>query len=145
MSLQIARNITKCTNVVMRHSEQIFTCALNVIGGEHQSISTKILAQFKVHSIFDKSIGAHACEITLGTSISELVDAVQDLELNFELEAKLKNGITASTYLKMVPAIHVSPKAISVDQIATQIITVSGLDKILQKITVNKCQCTIDL
>lgn len=134
---QVARNITKCINAVTRTSEHLFVCALNVIGGEHQDISSKILGQFDVNPIFDKSIGAYACEITLSTSVSELVDAVQDLELNFELEARLKNGVTASSHLKMVPAIHVSPKAISVDQIATQIITVSGLDKILQRTTVS--------
>lgn len=111
---------------------------MNIIDGseQQQAANAKILNQFKVNPIFDKTAGAHACEIVLHTSIGELVDAVQDLELNFELEARLKNGVTALAYLKMVPAIHVSPKAISVDQIETQVITVSGLDKILQRITV---------
>lgn len=139
---QVAKNATKCHNSIFRTAENIFTCHLHLIGDDNENVATKIIASFKINPIFDKSIGSYACEITLITGLSDLVDLVKELELNFELEARLKNGISAATHLKMVPAIHVNPKLISVDQIDTQIITISGLEKILQKITVSTSKYT---
>lgn len=140
--MQVAKNATKCLSSIFRTAENIFTCHLHLIGGDRKTVDKKIVESFKVNPIFDQSIGSYACEITLVTAVSDLVDLVKELELNFELEARLRNGISAATHLKMVPAVHVNPKLISVDQIDTQIITVTGLEKILQKITVRTIKYT---
>lgn len=154
---QIARNATKCAISTRKTTESVFACSLQLVNTDNSNL--KILDYFKVNPVFDKLYGAYACEINTQTSLNDLIAVVNDLELNFELEvriaqpfstsfketnkiydllqARLKNGITASTHLKMVPAISVIPRTLPVDQVAAQTITISGLDKILQKVTVS--------
>ncbi|KAG4071558.1 hypothetical protein HA402_011712 [Bradysia odoriphaga] len=127
------KNITTCGNSILSETPvNIFTCKLKLVNQEN----TKVLDNFKVVSIFDKHFGSYACEIQLLTSISELISSLKNLELSFELEAQLKNGITDSMALKMVPAINVIPHQISVDQLSQQTITISGLDKVLHSVEV---------
>lgn len=80
-----AKNTTRCSNWVPRISDHIFTCKLTLVG-EHQGLTVKALDVFKVNPIFDNGRGSYACEITLLTSINELVNLVKNLELNFELQ-----------------------------------------------------------
>lgn len=94
----------------------------------------KVLNILRVSSTFDRSVGAYACEIELLSSISDLMALVKNDDFNFELIASLSNGITASSQLKI--GIGVFPAEISLEQADQQVISVTGLDKVLQKIEV---------
>lgn len=97
----------------------------------------QVLESLRASETFDKVVGAYACEIELLTPIVDLIALIKNEELNLELTASLSNGVSAISNLRMVPAINVSPQLISIEQLDQQIITVTGLDKVLQKIEVN--------
>lgn len=95
-----------------------------------------LLKKFKTQPIFDKQNAQYACEIRLSTTLIEFSNSIKNLDLTIELEAQLLNGISDSISLKIVPAIKVTPNIIGVQQLPDQIITITGLDKILQKLEV---------
>lgn len=96
----------------------------------------KVLNILRVSSTFDRLVGAYACEIELLSSISDLMALVKNDDFSFELIASLNNGITASSQLKI--GIGVFPAEISLEQADQQIISVTGLEKVLQKIEVRE-------
>lgn len=61
---------------------------------------------------------------------------VKNDDFHFELIASLNNGITASSQLKI--GIGVFPAEISLEQVDQQIISVTGLEKVLQKVEVRR-------
>lgn len=90
----------------------------------------------RVSTTFDRLFGAYACEIELLSTISELMALVKNDDFHFELIASLNNGITASSQLKI--GIGVFPAEISLEQVDQQIISVTGLEKVLQKVEVRR-------
>lgn len=93
-----------------------------------------MLDALRVTTGFDRLFGAYACNIELLTSISDLLTLVKNDEFNFELVASLNNGITASSQLKI--GIGVFPAEISLEQADQQVVSVTGLEKVLQKVEV---------
>lgn len=70
----------------------------------------------------------------------------KNVDVTFELEATLAgSGITDVVALKLIPAISVSPASLSiaVEHLASQTITVAGLDKVLQVVSVKSSHPTV--
>ncbi|XP_053685472.1 nuclear pore membrane glycoprotein 210 [Sabethes cyaneus] len=129
----IAQNVSVCGERVERTFSGLFSCKLTA----KQNPSSGILKHFKTVPSFDSTIGAYTCDIELTTSIEEVTNLIKSNELNIELEARLQaSGLADSTTLKIVPAVIVEPEAISIEQVGSQTVTVSGIDKVLQKIEV---------
>lgn len=131
---QIARNVSTCTATLQPFSDQFFTCQLK-LSSQVQNNANKVLDILRVTSIFDRLFGAYACEIELLTNIGDLIALVKNDDFNFELVASLSNGITASSHLRI--GIGAFPTEISLEQADQQIISVTGLDKVLQKVEVS--------
>ncbi|XP_058828895.1 nuclear pore membrane glycoprotein 210 [Topomyia yanbarensis] len=129
----IAQNVSICAERIQQAFSNLFSCKLTA----KQNPSSGILKHFKTVPSFDRSIGAYVCDINLVTSIEEVTNLVKNNEINIELEARLQDSSLSDTStLKIVPAVIVEPEAISIEQIGTQIVTVSGMDKVLQKLEV---------
>lgn len=129
----IATNVSTCAENIERSFSNLFSCKLT----SKQNLSSGVLKHFKTTASFDTSIGAYTCDIDLITSIEEVTNLVKTNELNVELEARLLgSGLSDTSTLKIVPAVIVEPDVISIEQVGTQIVTVSGMDKVLQKIEV---------
>lgn len=130
----IAKNISTCAENIESSFSSLFSCKVT----SKQNPSTGLLKHFKTSSSFDPSIGAYTCDIDLATSIDEITNFVKSSEMNIELEGRLVgSGISDSTTLKIVPAVTVEPEAISIEQIGTQAISVTGIEKVLQKLEVS--------
>ncbi|XP_062541443.1 nuclear pore membrane glycoprotein 210 [Armigeres subalbatus] len=130
----IAQNVSTCADNIERSFSNLFSCKLT----SKQNPSSGVLKHFKTIPSFDSSIGAYTCDIDLVTSIEEVTNLIKTNELNIELEARLLgSGLSDTCTLKIVPAVIVEPEAISVEQVGTQLVTVSGMDKVLQKIEVS--------
>ncbi|XP_065087811.1 nuclear pore membrane glycoprotein 210 [Ochlerotatus camptorhynchus] len=130
----IAQNVSICTESIERSFSSLFSCKLT----SKQNPSSGILKHFKTVASFDPTIGAYTCDIDLITSIEEVTNLIKTNELNIELEARLLgSGLSDTSTLKIVPAVIVDPEAISIEQVGKQIVTVNGMDKVLQKIEVS--------
>lgn len=105
------------------------------LSSQIQSNVNKVLDILRVTSAFDRLLGAYACEIELLANVGDLMALVKNDDFNFELVATLSSGISASSQLKI--GIGASPTEISLEQADQQIISVSGLDKVLQKVEVS--------
>ncbi|XP_039450976.1 nuclear pore membrane glycoprotein 210 [Culex pipiens pallens] len=126
----IAENVSTCAEKIERSFGGLFSCKLTA----KQNPSSGILKHFKTVPSFDASIGAYTCDINLVTSLEEVTALVKSSELNVELEVRLAgSGLSDTTTLKIVPAVLVDPEAIAIDQIASQTITITGTDKVLQQ------------
>lgn len=99
-----------------------------------QTNADRVLEILRVTTTFDRLVGAYACQIELLSGISDLMALVKNDDLNFELVASLSNGITASSQLRI--GISVFPAEISLEHADQQVISVTGLDKVLQKVEV---------
>ena len=128
----IAKNSSSCVGLITRTVANFFGCKLT----SKQNPSHIILNKFKVSPIFDKQSGRYACEIVANVPMSEIVQILKKSEVSVELEARLANGISDWATLKLVPAINLQPDFIQIEQIDSQILTVTGLDSILQKVLV---------
>ncbi|XP_058458190.1 nuclear pore membrane glycoprotein 210 [Malaya genurostris] len=129
----IAQNVSVCAERIERSFSNLFTCKLTA----KQNPSSGILKHFKTLPSFDPTIGAYACDINLVTSIEEVTALVKSNEVNIELEVRLQGSTLSDiSTLKIVPAVIVEPEAISIEQIGSQLLTVSGMEKILQKLEV---------
>lgn len=136
----IAPNVSVCAETIERAFTGVFSCKLS----SRQNPSSGILKHFKTVPSFDASIGAYSCDIDLVTSIEEVTNFVKSSEINIELEARLVgSGLADISTLKIVPAVIVDPEAISIEQIATQLVTISGMDKVLQKVEVTSSQPSV--
>lgn len=124
--------MSRCRNLVHKVPANFFSCKLRVIEGDK-----RLLESFKSTPIFDNNGGAYACEVTLQTSLTDVIRSINNNEFNVEIEAALPNGISDTMTLKMVPAIKVSPTSISLEKLSNQPIHISGLEKVLQFVTVS--------
>lgn len=138
LSNLIAKNSTTCLATLDQTiREKFFSCALK-LHDPSQSTAAKVLDLLIATSTFDKQFGSYACEIDLKPKISltDMINAVQSDDIQLELVATLANGISTTTLVKLMPAINVYPLELPVGQIEQQTITVTGIDRILQKVHV---------
>lgn len=144
-TFQIARNATKCQSIVPKFPVNFYSCRLRLAAAAaSQSDAVKVLNNFRTIPQFDRRIGAYSCDIQLITNIEEVIVTAKNIEIIFELEAALVgSGISDVVTLKLIPAIKVVPLSIAIEQLATQMITVSGLDKVLQMIQVKSSHPTV--
>lgn len=137
LSNLIAKNSTTCLTSLDSFREKFFNCALKVLDPSKGNAG-KVLDLLAVTSTFDKQFGSYACEIDLKpkASLSDMITLVQSDEFQFELVATLSNGISTTTIVKMMPAISVYPQELILEQIEQQSVTVTGIERILQKVQV---------
>ncbi|XP_037941866.1 nuclear pore membrane glycoprotein 210-like [Teleopsis dalmanni] len=128
----IAKNVSKCSNIVEKINAKLFTCRLT----SKQALGQKLLEHYKVRPIFESSSGRYACEIDLISNFNEVFSIVKNNDVHFELEAQLPNGLSDSLSLKFVPGVKVLPDALYANNLNEQEITITGLDKILQNVEV---------
>lgn len=137
LSNLIAKNSTTCLASLDTFREKFFNCALKVLDPS-QGNAAKVLELLTATPTFDKKFGSYACEIDLKpkSSLTDMINLVQSDEFRFELVATLSNGISTTTIVKMMPAIGVYPLELILEQIEQQAITVTGVERILQKVQV---------
>lgn len=137
LSNLIAKNSTTCLASLDLFREKFFNCALKVLD-QSQGNAAKLIDLLTVTPTFDKQFGSYACEIDLKpkSSLSDMIGLVQSDEFRFELVATLTNGISTTTIVKMMPAIAVYPLELILEQIEQQSVTVTGVERILQKVQV---------
>ncbi|XP_013110354.2 nuclear pore membrane glycoprotein 210 [Stomoxys calcitrans] len=128
----VARNISKCSSVLDKIPVKLFTCVLK----SKQSLGQKLLEHYKVTPVFQAESGRYACQIDLKTNFNEILSIVKTNDIHLELEVSLPNGLTDNVSLKFVPGIKVSPEAFVSDDAPEQDLTITGLDKVLQKVEV---------
>lgn len=105
--------------------------------------SSDIIQYIQTKAVFDFDFGFYACDINLLLPIDEIQAKIASLDLSFDLEAKLSNGITDIMSLKLVPQIHITPEFIDIEQINTQVLAIKGLDRVLAKIDVKSSDDSI--
>lgn len=137
LSNLIAKNSTTCLASLDSFREKFFNCALKLLDTSQHN-ADKVLDLLTVSPTFDKQFGSYACEIDLKpkSTLSDLINLVQVDELQFELVAILMNGISTTTIVKIMPAISVYPLELTLEQIDQQTLTVTGIERILQKVQV---------
>lgn len=127
------KNLTNCVRQIPAIGQSdFFSCHLTL----KQSSVGKILDYFRVTPVFDTKSGVYACVIDPVQSGRDLTDIIKSSEVHLDLEARLPNGIRDVATLKIVPAISITPDIISVDQLEQKLITITGLDKVIQKVDV---------
>lgn len=136
LSNLIAKNTTTCLALLDGFREKFFACALKLLNSKGNA--AKVLDLLIVSPTFDKQFGSYACEIDLKpkATLSDVINLVDSDELKFELIATLSNGITTTTIVKMMPAISVYPLELTLEQIDQQTLTVTGIERILQRVQV---------
>lgn len=127
-----SRNNSICLSKLASVNINFFSCKMI----SRQSDNNHLTQYFKAVPIFDKMHGSYGCDVTLLISMNELTGMVKSSEINFDLEAKLINGVIDTISIKIIPGILVTPTYMTVDQFKTNGITINGMDKILQKITI---------
>lgn len=135
-------NITKqeCLASMDQFNEKFFNCNIKLLTSDDSNAIGGVMSLITISSVFDRGLGAYACEVALKpmASIADIIDSVKNDEVQLEVTANfLTSGLSTKTYLKMVPAINVQPTEIQLEQIDQQVITITGLDKILQRIQVS--------
>ncbi|XP_020712667.1 nuclear pore membrane glycoprotein 210 isoform X1 [Ceratitis capitata] len=128
-----ARNISKCSSVLERMSTvKLFTCRLT----SKQSLGQQLLEHYVVTPIFEADTGRYACQIELSSNFNEVLSIVKTNDVQFDLEAQLPNGLSDVMSLKFVPGVRVTPAALEASELKEQDLTITGLDKVLQKVEV---------
>uniref|UniRef100_A0A1A9WQW2 BIG2 domain-containing protein n=1 Tax=Glossina brevipalpis TaxID=37001 RepID=A0A1A9WQW2_9MUSC len=129
----VAKNITRCSSMLDKMPNKLFKCQLR----SEQSLGKELMQHYQVAAIFDHAIGRYACDIYLKTSFDEVFGIIKNNDVNFDLEVVMFNGLTDSLSLKLVPGIKVIPDALLADNAKEQDLTITGLDKVLQKLEVS--------
>lgn len=153
----MAKNISKCSSLLENIPVKLFNCVLK----SKQSLGQKLLEHYKVSPVFEAETGRYACQIELKTSFNEILSIVKTNDIHFEMEVSIQNlficakdncyyyiyfvfikvslptGLTDNLSLKFVPGIKVLPETLISDDLKEQDLTVTGLDKVLQKVEVS--------
>lgn len=129
----IGQNVTTCSEFMEHTFSDLYSCKLL----SRQNPSSSILKHFKTVPGFDTNIGAYTCDIIPLTSIEEVTNFVKSKEVIIDLEVR-RTGTTATDMMamKIVPAFIVEPEAISIEQVGSQPITISGIDGVLKSLEV---------
>lgn len=139
-----ARNVSRCSQQVDEQSAAaaaLFKCTLRVSNADtgNGQQQQQLLGRIAVQPVFDRVVGAYACELRLLPPGSDDIGwsaGVPDAQL--ELEAVLGNGLAAARMqLQIVPAVQVVPRSLVAERLAEQLITVRGVDQVLQKMEVS--------
>lgn len=131
-----ASNITTCKQQLEGlglSASDYFTCSLSLRGPKQ---TFKVAEYFKTVPHFDLKSGAYSCLLKPIRSYQDIVGLVKIGEVFLQLQASLTNGISDATTLKLVPAIGITPDLLLLDQLDTKMVTISGLDKVLQDVQV---------
>ncbi|XP_058055409.1 nuclear pore membrane glycoprotein 210 [Anopheles bellator] len=129
----IALNASSCREQIERSFSGLFECELLVKVG-----TVELLKHFKTYPSYDTTIGAYSCNIDLLTTIDDVTNEIKANEYSLVLEVRLagSSGLVDTSTLMVVPAVRIEPEAFSVEQIGKQMLTVTGLDRLLQKVEV---------
>uniref|UniRef100_A0A1B0CW60 BIG2 domain-containing protein n=1 Tax=Lutzomyia longipalpis TaxID=7200 RepID=A0A1B0CW60_LUTLO len=134
---------TKASNLISLNSSSspqveviasnFFTCHLHSRHSDFKDLPEF----FRTQAIFDTKTASYACQIEPRRKINEIIGVVKNEEINLELEAILPAGHSDTISLRLIPAISVAPNTLAVDQIPSQGISITGLDKVLQKVEIH--------
>ncbi|XP_037824848.1 nuclear pore membrane glycoprotein 210 [Lucilia sericata] len=128
----VAKNISKCSSILENIPVKLFSCVLK----SKQALGQQLLEHYKIAPVFEAESGRYACQIELKTTFNEILNIVKTNDIHFELEVSLPTGLTDNLSLKFVPGIKVTPDTLISDDLKEQDLTVTGLDKVLQKVEV---------
>lgn len=130
----IARNATLCSTSFLFGGEKLFDCKLR-LQTQIDGNADRVLKLLSAVPIFDKQRGAYACEIKVKakTTIIDIINVAKSDELQIGLDATLANGVSASTSVKMLPALSVQPLELAIEQIEQQTITITGTDRTIRQ------------
>lgn len=126
----ITNNREICGDLNDNFTIDFFSCKLTSID------DSEILKKFETAPVFDKSTGSYACEIKALTSLEDITAIARGRTVNIQLEARLPSGVSDRTDLKLTPAVQISPRSLTTDQMHNQEITIIGMENILQKVEV---------
>ncbi|XP_067631860.1 nuclear pore membrane glycoprotein 210 [Eurosta solidaginis] len=130
----ISRNISKCSSAIERSipTVKLFTCRLT----SKQSLGQQLLEHYKATPIFEADTGRYACQIELSSNFNDVLSIVKTNDVHFDLEAQLPNGLSDVMSLKFVPGVRATPETLQATELKEQDLTITGLDKVLQKVEV---------
>ncbi|XP_036332453.1 nuclear pore membrane glycoprotein 210 [Rhagoletis pomonella] len=129
----LARNISKCSSALERiPAVKLFKCRLT----SKKSLGQQLLEHYVVTPIFEADTGRYACQIELSSDFNEVLSLVKTNDVHFDLEAQLPNGLSDVMSLKFVPGVRVTPETLETTELKEQDLTITGLDKVLQKVEV---------
>uniref|UniRef100_A0A1B0DJU9 Nuclear pore membrane glycoprotein 210 n=1 Tax=Phlebotomus papatasi TaxID=29031 RepID=A0A1B0DJU9_PHLPP len=124
---------TSCSDQVEIIASSFFSCHLH----SRHSDFKQLPDFFRTQAIFDTKLSSYACQIEPRRKIEDIIGLVKNEEVNLELEALLSAGHSDTISLRLIPAISVVPSSLAVDQLPAQGISITGLDKVLQKVEVH--------
>lgn len=134
----IARNRTTCAAILSDTISltSLFNCQLRGApsnDGVQQSAAKSFLGAFEVAPVFDIKTGFYACQVKLraGHALFNV-----DREVLLELSVHLSSGVSDSTPLRVTPSIQVNPNHLSLDHLASQVLTIKGVPTILADVQV---------
>lgn len=144
-----ARNVTTCSQqqqqlssdeALTQGADAVFKCTLRSTGSTDSNaakLQQQLLARIDVRAVFDRAAAAYACELRLrADAAGPLAAAYANVEL--ELEAALGNGLAADRRrVRIVPAVQVTPQWLAAEQLPEQVITVRGVEAVLQQTEVS--------
>ncbi|XP_049546523.1 nuclear pore membrane glycoprotein 210 [Anopheles darlingi] len=132
----IAQNASSCQEQIERSYSGLFACQLLVKVG-----TVDLLQHFKTYPGYDAEIGAYCCNIDLLTTIDDVINVIGANDFSIALEVRLlasgsSAGLVDTSALKIVPPVRVEPEAFSVEQLGKQGLMITGLGKLLEKVSV---------
>ncbi|CRK92902.1 CLUMA_CG006265, isoform A [Clunio marinus] len=136
----IANNHSHCKSLNEKFVIDFVSCKLSSSSSGYQQdeeiLSLKKL--FEVQAIFDKNVGSYGCEIKALVTMDEITNIVRTKFSTLQLEVNLKNnmGIYDKIDLKLSPAIQIYPRNLPTEKLNHQEILITGMENILQKVTV---------
>lgn len=134
-----ARNASRCSQQLGEQLATVaggplFKCKLSASRGDTGG-QQQLLASIAVQPVFDRDAGAYACDVRL---LGSDAAAGWPTDAQLELEAVLGNGLAAARMLlQLVPAVQVQPRGLVAERLAEQLLTLRGVDKVLQKVEVS--------
>ncbi|KAI9583399.1 hypothetical protein GQX74_005147 [Glossina fuscipes] len=129
----VAKNVTRCSSMLDKMPNKLFKCQLR----SENSLGKQLLQHYQVAGIFDHEIGRYACDINLKTSFDDVLNLIKNNDVHFDLEVVMFSGLMDSISLKLVPGIKIIPDILLADNAKEQDLTITGLDKVLQKLEVS--------
>lgn len=126
----IALKDSACYNVNVTHSLDFFNCKFSCD-------DPYILKQFKTSPIFDEDTKSYACNIEPLMTLDDITNYSRGKNILMVLEVRLiPSGVSDRINLRLEPAIQITPRLIHIDKLEGSVITISGIESILQKVKV---------
>lgn len=119
-----------CYNVNVTHSIDFFSCSLTCD-------DPYILKQFKTSPIFDETSKSYACNIQPLMTLDEITAYSRGKNILMVLKVRLvPSGVFDRINLRLEPAVQVTPRLVHIDKLEGTVITISGIENILQKVKI---------